>query len=180
MVSRPRVRRPKHWLWVRNTQNSVAPIVAPAFATIDLLSNYRALAGISLNLPEFTIWRIRIQLAIRLSIAPRTVFESNDGVVVAAYVDDMADTGNNPVANQYHEHYLLWDSMFAYESIAHGNTLVGDPSVTDLALWKTYDLKGRRRISNIGETLQFQFAPTSSGTIVNYSYSQSVLLLQRS
>ena len=172
-------RRKPHWMWIRSQANSVSPIIAPAFNTADLLLNYRTLAGIDLNLPEFTIWRFRIKVSIKFNVTAATL-ESNSGVTVAAFVDNMAATFTNPVAAVFDERYLIWDTIFAFSALQQGANGGDVLNATNLAMYKEYDVKSHRKLGNIGETLLFQIAPLGTGEVLNYSYQQSTLVLLRS
>jgi len=174
-----RRRSTRRWQWIRESRNSVAAIPEPTFQTVDLIDNFRSLVGIDLNFPEFTIWRIRIKIAVRITpVLTTNTVNSNSGVTVALFCDDMAATYTNPVVAKYNERFLLWDAMYVYKTIGSSGGFVDDtvaPS-TDLALYQEYDLKGRRKLANIGDTLLFQIAPTAA-TIVNYSTTYQILCL---
>jgi len=151
--------------------------VEPAFATVDLLDNFRNVVGIDLNFPEFTIWRIRIKVSVRFTpTLTASNIDSNCGVSVAMYVDDMADVGTNPNVSQYHEKYLLWDAMYVYKTLNQAAASTNVSTATDIALYQEYDMKGHRKLGNIGDTLQFQLAPVH-GNIVNYALTQQTLVL---
>ena len=171
----------RRWLWIRSQANSVTAIPAPSFQTVDLLANYRTLAGIDLNLPEFTIWRIRIKISVRLTpqATAATHIESNSGVTVAIFCDNMAGTYTNPVVAGFDERYLLWDTLYTSKVVSQAIAFSNIASVEDVLLYQEYDLKGRRRLGNIGESLLLQVAPLAEGTIQNYSYQQSTLVLTK-
>jgi len=172
-------RRPRHWLWVRSAENNVSAITAPAFGQSDLLSSYRSLAGVTLTIPDFTIWRIRISISIKFTVTAGQDIDSNAGVLVALLVDDMSDVGTNPVTSQYHERYLLWDEMYVYKSLMQSTATTMFASAAHVPLYKEYDLKGHRKLSNIGDSLLLQVAPIAAGSIANYSFQQSTLVLLR-
>jgi len=173
----PMRRRQRRWQWIRDNRNSVTPIVEPAFATVDLLNIFRVNVGVDLNFPEFTIWRVRIKVSVRFTPTLTAAnIDSNCGVVVAMFVDDMSDVGNNPNVSSYHEKYLLWDSMYIYKTLSNAGGTTAFASTEDIALYQEYDMKGRRKLGNIGDSLLFQLAPIH-GTIVNYSLTQQTLVL---
>ena len=171
------VRRKRRWQWIRSTENSVTPISTSNFAQHDLLLNYRTLAGIDLNLPEFTIWRVLIKISIRISVAPAAAFVSNDGAQFAVFVDDMSDVGSNPVVSPYDEKYMLWDAIYAYEAFMQGGVNTTQETQGPLALFKSYDIKTHRKIENLKESLLFQIAPTGNSTVEDYSWTQNTLVL---
>ena len=177
-------RRKPHWLWVRANTNDPTSIPVTTHRTFDLLANYRTLAGIDLNLPEFTIWRVRIKVNVKFNLAiAQPTFEPSDGILVAMYVDDMADNGTNPVVSVYHEHYLIYEEIFAYKMLqegANGGQLTPQVATAAIPLYREFDVKSHRRITNIGETLQLQLAAFGNGVIQTSALSYSILVLQRS
>ena len=171
---RARVRR---WQWIRSSRNSVAAIPEPSFQTIDLLDNFRTLVGIDLNFPEFTIWRIRLKVSVRITpVLTAGSVDSNASVTLAIFCDDMAATYTNPVVSKYNEKFLLWDDMYVYKTLAAAGGGTTVPASTDVPMYAEYDLKGHRKLANIGDTLLFQIAPTGA-SVVNYSLNYNVLAL---
>lgn len=176
-----RRRRPRHWLWVRSNQNSVAGVANASFAQNDLLNVYRTTAGIDINLPEFTIWRLRIRISVHVTVKPVVSYTSADGVLVAVFCDDFGDPGTNPVTSPYDERYMLWDTMYVSEALMTG---VNGGSLTDatngILMEKQYDIKAHRRLGNLKDSCLLQIAPTGSAlAITDFSFTQSMLLLLR-
>ena len=169
-------RRKRRWQWIRSTENSVTVIPAAGFAQHDLLSTYRTTAGIDVNLPEFTIWRIRIKVSFRISAVAATQYEANDGVHIAVFVDDMNDTGQNPVVAPYDEKYMLWDAIYASESLQYSSN-ASPIGTTPVFLFREYDIKTHRRIENLKETLLFQVGSSGQADIENHSWTQNTLVL---
>jgi len=167
----------RRWQWIRSNENRTNNIGAPDFNQIDLLSTYRALAGIDLNLPEFTIWRVRFRISIRITFpVGTTVVGPEDGAKLAVFVDDMADAGSNPVTAPYDEKYMLWDTLYCYESIMQGRSDAAVPP-DGLAVFKDYDIKTHRKIGNLKESLMFQIAPTGSAIVTGFAWTQNTLVL---
>ena len=174
------VPRKRHWLWIRQNFNSTSAIPTAEFSQLDLLGDYRFTAGIDLNLPEFTIWRLRVKVSVHITVAPATTYTSSDGVIIAAYCDDKNDPGTHPSVSKYEEKFLIWDVMYAFNAIAsgtNGGLLDGTKSV---AIYKEYDVKSHRRLDNIGDSLIFQIAPVGLQTsVLDYSIQTSILNLLR-
>ena len=171
--------RNRRWLWIRSAANSVTPIPDASFESVDLLSNYRLLAGIDLNLPEFTIWRIRFKVSVRITpVLSAGHVDSNSAVTIALFCDNMVGTYTNPVVAGFDERYLLWDRLFTYKTLSNSTGVANFAAPEDIALYGEYDMKGHRRLGNIGETLLFQIA-AGGLTIANYSYQQNTLVLTK-
>lgn len=170
------VRSRRRWQWIRSNENTVTVVGPAAFEQKDLLQTYRALAGIDLNLPEFTIWRVRFKISIRINVSPAVQFTPNDGVKLAVFVDDMADPGVNPVTGPYDEKYMLWDTIYVYETLMASRGVTSGTS-ENIALFRDYDIKTHRKIGNLKETLLFQIAPLGAATIHDYAWTQNTLVL---
>jgi hypothetical protein len=177
IVPRPLgTRRRAHYLWIRQQFDNVTPIPTAAFDTNDLLAGYRATAGIDLNLPEFTIWRVRLKVSVRISVAPATTYTSSDGAIVALYVDDKTDSGTNPVTSPYDEKYMVYDILYASQSIQNGGNGGLENGANSILMFREFDVKTHRRLENLASTLQLQIAPTGLQTsILDYSIQHSTL-----
>jgi len=127
-------------------------------------------------LPEFTIWRIRFKISIRITVTPAGSFGSADGVKLAVFVDDMSDPGSNPVTSPYDEKYMLWDTIYVFETLMSSKGTTSGTSES-LALFKDYDIKTHRKIANLKESLLFQIAPMGAVTVQGYAWSQNTLVL---
>ena len=167
--------RRRRKLFVRQVYNSVAPVVGPAVSQLDLLNNYRVAVGVDLNLPEFTIWRFRIKVSIRFSVAPATTYTAASGVLVAAFCDDKNRAATNPVVGQYEERYLIWDWMYASDAIRSGANGGLESGTNSILMYKEYDVRSHARLRNLGDTLILVLAP--SDEILDFSIQTSILCL---
>src|SRR5438876_8805582 len=131
-------RRKPQYLWIRSTENNATPNTL--LNTNDLMSVYRSSAGVSLNIPEFTIWRIRIKISVSFSYVP-AVYTANTGLLVALFVDDMALTQLNPVVSPYNQQYLMWDEIYAAQQIMESNS---NPTTAPV-YYAQYDIKAHRK-----------------------------------
>lgn len=175
-------RRRRHWLWIRDVSSALTAVSDPAFQTYDLLSPYRNAAGIDVNLPEFTIWRIRIKVSVNFRFVADHTVNSNDGVLISVYVDDKAVVDSRAISAPYDQRYMMWDSMLLAHEVQQGlnNGLPGFLAGTNTNITKVYDIKAHRRLDNLNSTLKLQVAPLSTGYDVNNStIIYSVLCLLR-
>jgi len=161
-------RRPK-WRWLRQTIN---PTVA-ALTNEDLLSRYRTNAGISINLPDFTIWRIRIRVSIRITIAAAA--GANDGVLFTVFTDSQSQTPVDQNLNSYDQRHMLFTVM-PLAKYSTQSTLAR-PAAGTYMLYEEFDIKTHRKLSQMNETLFLQWVANSANTTINdISYTASVLL----
>ena len=169
-------RRRAHYLWIREQFNNVTPIATASFQTDDLLAGYRATAGIDLNLPEFTIWRVKLKVSVRISVAPATTYTAADGALVTLYVDDKTDPGTFPVTSPYDEKYMLYDILYASQAIMMGANGGLEDGTKSILLFREFDVKTHRRLENLNSTLQLQICPTGLQTsILEYAIQHSTL-----
>lgn len=176
---RPRrrfTRRRKAYIWVRGAESTVTPVNQPSFIAHDLLERYRSTAGINLNLPEFTIWRVHIKIAIKFSVTAAAV---TDGALFAMFVEQSAAQGGltavfDPLLNPYNQRYMMWDALMANELRMQGGT---DP--TNIYLYRNYDIKTHRRLVNLGDSLWLTVTPFGGATGLTFDSKYSILLLQR-
>lgn len=149
---------------IRNTANNASPNAA--LNNIDLLANFRATAGITINLPEFTIWRVRIKISI--IIGGESTLNSNDGVLMTLFVDGQGQTPLNQTTNSFDEQHMHYDFMYATETMKYSTD---SQSPTNVCLFKEYDVTIHRKLRSLNDTLWLQLATTGNSTITNYSYS---------
>jgi len=138
-----RARTRPRYLWVRNFVEQTAPANNPYL--LDLLADYRTQAAIGLNIPEFTIWRLRIKLYIRFTIS---AVSSNTGFFFAIYNDNFQlPLAFTPRTQAYSERYYMWD----FRSIEMQVQEAGVTTTPGLAF--EYDIKSHRKLQNINETM---------------------------
>ncbi len=161
-------RRKPRWQWVRENVNNASPNAT--LNTIDLLSNWRTHAGITVNLPEITIWRIHLKISVTISIAAAVA--ANDAILNTVFVDGMNATILNQSTNTYDQPDMLFDHMYLTEyTMLTGNTGMAG----EIGLYKTYDIKSHRKLQSVDDTLYLQLATTGQPMITAYSYAASIL-----
>lgn len=166
--SRRVARKPK-WLWVRSAENNASP--NSTLNNLDLLSTFRTHAGISVNLPEFVVWRIRLKISITITVT--TSVAANDGVLLTAFVDSYDQTAANQLSNSYDQKYLVYDMLYATETVKQSTDSLATTTVT---LYKEYDIKSHRKLAALDDTLKVQLASSGTAVITGYSFQQSTLL----
>ena len=171
-MARRTSRRP-HYLWIRQLFNSQTLIPSAGFNQLDMLADYRTQSGIDLNLPEFTIWRLRVKVSVKVSVAPATAFTESDGILVSAFCDSKSRVAISPVVNRYEDRFLIWQALYASEGLFMGAL----PAVNnEMLLYREIDVKSHRRLENIGDTLLLQLAPIGLQTsIIAYSLQSTIL-----
>lgn len=162
-------KRRHKYQWIRSTENNASP--SASLNTIDLLTNWRSQLGISINLPDITIWRVRIKISI--IIGGLATVSSNDGVLATMFVDGIHETVLSQILRPYDQKDMIYDMMYATETLKF-STDSGTP--TNVMLWRENDIKARRRLRAIDDTLFLQLAASGNATITNYSFSQSTLI----
>lgn len=163
--------RRRHWIWIRDTVNNAAPGASPVL--LDMLSVFKTHAGITINLPEFRIWRIRLKVSISVTITGGTT-TSNDGVLLTVFVDGMNQTPLNQLTNSQDEAHMVYDFLYTYATISQG-FLTDSFAAGAVPLYKEYDIKAHRRLRSIDDTLFIQIAASGNAVIHDYSYSYSIL-----
>ena len=152
MVGRSRFRRPfaistirkkPTYQWIRNFVEQTVPVANPYL--LDLLADYRTTASLGMNLPEFTIWRLRIKISIRFTI---TAISSNTGFFIAIYNENFqVPLTFTPRTSPYLEKYYMWD----FRSIETQVQEAGTTATPGLNF--EYDIKSHRKLQNIFETM---------------------------
>lgn len=165
-----RFHRPKHkFQWIRSTENNASP--SATLNTIDLLTNWRSQLGITINLPDITIWRVRIKISI--IVGGLATVASNDGVLATMFVDGIHETVLSQLLRPYDQKDMIYDMCYATETLKFSTDNL---SPTNICIWREYDIKARRRLRSIDDTLFLQLAASNNATITNYSFSQATLL----
>ena len=171
---RRRMSKPK-FLWIRSNVNNVSPAHQPTPNLHDLLETFRTTAGISLNLPDFTIWRLRFKIGIRIELT--SGFTSNSGVHTAFFVDNREISPTiNALVRPYSQQYMMWDAVLVAEQFQENIPPVGG---TPFAMSKEYDIKTHRKLTNVEETLWFSMVETGNGVLLDYDMTWSCLLRQK-
>ena len=173
-----RTRRKAKYVWIRGVNNNVQAVTQPAFQLYDLMSEYRTLAGVTLNIPEFTLWRLRIRVSISFGLSPLT-FTANSGAHIAMFVDDLDfPTSVNPVAHPFNEQFLMWDEYFVSEQVVN-SPVANPPTAANLfAGYRQYDIKSHRRLRNLNDTVLLTISPTGNVEQLTSSIVFSMLMRQ--
>lgn len=164
-------RRKRKWIWIRESVNDPAP-ASGTLSTTDLLSTFRTHGGITINLPELTIWRIKLRISITISLAA-TVNE-NDGVLATVFVDSLNQTMLNQLTNPFDEKDMIYSMMYATKTLSQ-STGNSTGAQTNVCLYEEYDIKARRRLRAIDDTLWLQFASSGQASVTGWSYSAAIL-----
>lgn len=170
-------RRPKrNYQWARFTSADTAIKVAPAFYTEDLLTTLKSEYGFSVNFPDITIWRIHLRISVAIKWTNPVVNLEQNGVVVGVFVDDPAFTLQGVNTHPYMEKFMMYKMCYYSEAMMLGDRIPAN-GATDFFM-KDFDIKTRRRLGNIEDSLILQVGPSGSGVaeLDGLSYSGSVLL----
>lgn len=163
--------RRRHWIWVRNTHNNSSP--GPSPVLLDLLADFKTHAGITINFPEFRIWRLRLKVSITVTITGGTT-ASNDGVLITTFIDGMTQVPLNQLTNSQDEADMVYDFLYTYKVIGQGFT-VNSFAVTAVPLYGEYDIKAHRKLKSIDDTCFLQMAASGNAVITGYSVSYAML-----
>ena len=159
----------RRWQWIRSSENNASPNAS--LNNIDLMSTWRSHSGISINLPEFVIWRIRLKLSITITVT--TSVAANDGVLVTAFVDGSNQTATNQLSQPYDQKDLIFDMLYATETVKQSTDSLATTTVT---LYREYDIKSHRKLPALDDTLKLQLASSGTAVITGYSFTQSTLV----
>jgi hypothetical protein len=154
-------RRPsRHYQWVRVNANDTAMITSPGHYTEDLLLSFRSELGLGVQLPEITIWRIRIKISVAIKwIAAPVNFESA-GVIVGIFVEDMANTLVGVETHPYAQSYMMYQTVYYQEAVMQGERQIAANNIDFLS--KEFDIKARRKLRNLDDTLLLQVGTTGA------------------
>lgn len=179
------MRRRNPWIWVRGVNNNAAAISPPNIQTYDVLSTFRTTAGITLNIPEFTIWRIKIRISVQFGLSPDSMTASS-GVLNTLLVEQIPTTAvpqtvPDPIVSPYNARWLMYDMFYVSEAIMNGLLLpTAAPAGTNvLSYSRFYDIKARRRLGNLNDTLWVVLQPTGNVAQITSSVTYSILLRQK-
>lgn len=164
-------RKPVNYEWSRTVQNNASPNAT--LNTIDLLATFRTHAGITINLPEYTIWGIRVRVTIKITLA--STAGASDGVLVTCFVDSINQTMLNQLSQPWDEHDLLFSYIPMAPEFGPG---VASPA-GDYLISKEYVIKARRKLQSLDDTVYLQLAASGNAVIASYSIAH-VELLRRS
>lgn len=158
-------RRPRRpGAWIHQVANNASP---SAQNNVDLLSSLRSALGVSVNLPEIRIWRIKLRVSIRFSI---TTLAASQGALVAVFVDSKNQTVLDMVANPFDQHFTIYDMNYA----SRQEMEAGTQGTNGFAVTRSYNTRCRARLRNLTDTLFMQINYQGGVTPTDYSYASSI------
>lgn len=161
-------RRRGRFEWNRQ---SFQPTVNATLMNVDLLGGFRTAAAISINLPEITIWRIKLRISIKFTLA--AAMAAADGVLLTVFVDGQTQTPLTQISNPLDERDMLYALLFASETVMTGSSTTGAGT---FIMYKEFDIKTHRRLRSLNDTLWLQLASSGQAQITDVSISQATLL----
>jgi len=176
-IARRSFNRPKvNWQWVRFSSNDAATVVLPAGNYLeDLLQSFKTAMGLTVNLPDITIWRILLKISITIKFPAAIANPEAYGALMVVFVDDKLFTFTVANTDPYFERFLMYKAIYYSEAVMMGEA---QPvaSATGV-ITKDFDIKAHRRLENIEDTLLLQVSGLGGLTSLNgLAYSGSVLL----
>jgi len=157
-----RRKRPRTF-WVRQAFNNAAP---GAQNDTDLLAGYLTTTGLLASANELVVERIHLLVAVVFTVATAG---ANNGVSIAVWVDSRNQARLSAQANPYDQQFLVFDEAYVGEALQNGG-------VTPFNIVKRYDVRARRKIPSVTDTLWLQLSQIGTITLTSYSVVQSVLL----
>lgn len=174
---RGRRRTRRNFQWVRSTFNDVTVVTPPAFYSEDLLQSLRTTMGISAQLPDITIWRIRIKISAKFTWIAAPAAQYAAGFITAIFVDDPNFTLLSAATAPYSEKYMFYGETYYTEALMQGSRYPAGNNVDFLSSgW--LDIKAKRRLGNIADSCILQVCPVGSD-VANFqgiSVTHSTLL----
>lgn len=170
-------RRRRNWQFVRVTANDTTVVTPPAFYQEDLLLNFRQTLGISVQLPEITIWRLRIKISAKINWIAAPAAQYAAGFITAVFTDDISFTLQSAGTNPYSEKYMYYAARYYSDAVMMGERAIAANN-TDYLTTDWIDVRAHRRLGNINDTLILQVVPTGSdvATMGGISWSAITLL----
>jgi len=172
-----RTRSRRNWQWVRSTTNDVTVVTPPNFYSEDLLQSLRTEFGISAQFPDITIWRIRIKISAKITWIAAPAAQYSAGMTIALFVDDPSFTLQSALLKPYSEKYMYYGTKYYSEAVMLGERGIAANN-TDYLNSDWLDIKARRRLGNVDDSLVLQVIPTGSdvSSFQGISFTQSTLV----
>lgn len=130
------------------------------------MAGYMATAGLLANPQEMVLYRLHLRIAVAFTVATAG---ANNGVAVCAWVDSRNQARLAGQANPYDQQYLIFDELYVGEALQAGG-------VTPFNIVRSYDVKAKRRIPNITDTVWLQLSQIGTITLTSYSVVMSMLI----
>ena len=170
------MRRARHNLqWARFTSNDTGTVTPPAAYVEDLLLTWKTEYGFSVNLPDIVIWRVRFRISISIKFPASIVNPEAYGAVVGLYTDTLGLTQLSVSAHPYFEKFMWYQTVYYSEAVMAGEA---QPvaNATGMIV-KEFDVKARRRLGNVEDTLILNVGPTGGlASAQGLAFSGSVLM----
>jgi len=166
------VRNKRKTIWADFDFNDLAPVAAPN--AYDLLVPFQTATGISLNLPGITIGRVLIKISI---IYTPGAAAANNGARFGLGIEDRSYTNlnlgvvNSPLTQPYDQNWMWLEQLYQSEQELMSGVL------TNPVLYRSVDVRAKRKIPNIGESLLFSVEATGNSLLNEVAVSGRVLLM---
>ena len=148
---------------MRQAFNNAAPA---AQNDTDLLNNYLVVAGLLASANELVMYRLHLRIAVAFTVATAG---ANNGVSVACWVDSRNQARLAAQANPYDQQYLIFDELFVGEALQNGG-------VTPFNVVRSFDVRAKRKVANITDTVWLQLSQIGTITLGSYSVVMSMLM----
>lgn len=149
--------------WVRQFRNNVTPL---AQNDEDLLTGYLTTAGLTAQANDLVLERLHLLVSVDFTA---TTLGANTGVFVSAWVDSRNQTRLSAISNPYDQQFLIYDILTAYEAAMGGGA-------TPFKLMRRYDVKARRKIPAITDSIWLQLGVSGTASMSTYAVLISMLL----
>lgn len=161
-------------IWVRDIVEAVTPVPDTIFRR-DLLADFRTQAGLSINLPGFTLGPFKIKIGIRFDISVAAVtFTQDDGYVVGIVVDDINATAPSPLTSPNVDWaWYSWYPLSPPDDVSVVSTAA--PTNTSLLRSIEIDAKSMRKIEEVGQTAWLVVEATGNAHIDEITEFSSVM-----
>lgn len=161
-------RRTHRWMWVRDNKDYTS-FTVPGY--IDLMSDWRNKFGITINLPELTLWRFRLRLSITGTISVAGSPYAADSCFVSSYVASLTEA--QALASNtdfYSQHFLIYDRMYSNAGYAESPN-VAITTTTSQVLYREWDIKSHRRYEKLDDTHILEIETGGNFVITTLSYN---------
>ena len=162
-VRRSTFRRKPRTFWIRQTVNNAAPA---ALTNIDLMTGYLTTAGLTAQANEMVLYRLHLKISATFT---SSAVGANNGIGVAVWVDSRNQAQLVFQGFPYDQQWLIFDNLYESETRMQGG-------VTPFNVVRDYDVKARRKIPGLTDTLWMQVNSSGFSTISGYSYIISALI----
>ena len=167
-------------IWVRDAVEQVSPVPSSHFRR-DILADFRTQAGLSINLPGFTLGPFKIRIGIRFDITAATPnLTQADGYLVGLVVDQVDATATlAPLPASVPNADWAW---YQWYPLAPTDDVIVEAAnaATNVQVVKTIeiDCKSMRKIEEVGQTMWLVVEGTGNAVIDEFtSYVQTLARL---